>query len=767
MKGDEPAPRSDLRTLLVALIRRIASGKEGEELYRCPGNAHYAAFAKLDRLHFHTEKAMYRSDSAQRPRASAFHALPRAALALLFGAALVLPSRALPIAAQTPVADTIPRYDLDAVTVSVLRTPVQVGSSPYPVSVAGEVELRQGKSGMFLKDALENLPGVQVQNRFNYAVGERISIRGFGAQAQFGVRGIKVVVDGIPATLPDGQSTLDHVDIGSLGRVEALRGPASALYGNAAGGVLLFETEIPSEASAREELTTVGGSDGLFRIQSTTSGTVNNTGYLVSLNRLGYDGFRALSDGSPYGRAERFHFNSRLEQPFAGGQLGVTVTHMDLDAQNPGALPLDAFQEDPHQVWGLYDRFQTRKEVQQSQVGVSWDGMVGAGLSAQASVYGVARDFLNPLPFDVVDVDRRAGGGRLALGRLSETGLQVLAGVDFDLQNDDRREFGSDGGQPEHIVQNQTEFVRSTGLFAQTSLALGTRMDLVGGLRYDNTRFEVDDLFPVSEGNLDDSGSRQLDAVNPTIGISVAAASGLNLFANFATSFQTPTAQQLGNRENRSGGFNPDLDPQTGRTLEAGIRGSLQDRLAYELAVFTTKLEGEFISFRNADDLTYWRNAGKSTRNGAEATVHARLHDLLAGQLSYSRTNAVFDEYTVRGEDLSGNDVPGLAPQQLRASLRLGPSDWFVELGTEYRDEVPVNDKNDRAYADSYTLFDLRVGGSALPLGAVQLSPFAGIHNLSDETYVSAVTINAFGGRYYEPGPGRAFYLGGTLSLAR
>lgn len=718
----------------------------------------------------HNGSLMYRINTDPRQQTPGPGCVRRGFRSLLLGAASALCLQATGLSAQTPEADSIPRYDLDAVTVSVLRSPVQVGSSPYAVSVAGEVELRQGKTGMFLKDALENLPGVQVQNRFNYAVGERISIRGYGAQAQFGVRDIRVVVDGIPATLPDGQSTLDHVDIGSLGRVEALRGPGAAMYGNAAGGVLLFETEIPSDAPIRQEFTTVGGTDGLLRMQSTTSGTVNGTGYLLSLNRLGYDGYRTTGDGNPYGTAERYHLNGRIEQDLAGGDFAITVTHMDLDAENPGALPLAAFEEDHHQVWRTYTFFQTRKEVQQSQIGVTWDGPVGGGVAAEASLYGVARDFLNPLPVDVVDVDRRAGGARLALASArdpGDQGLHLLGGIDFDLQNDDRREYKSDGGRPETLLQNQTEFVRSTGLFGQASLGLGDRVNLVGGLRYDNTRFEVDDLFPVSGENLDDSGSRKLDAWNPTVGIHLGAAPGMNFFANFATSFQTPTAQQLGNQENRSGGFNPDLDPQRGRTLEAGVRGSLANRVAYEVAVFNTKLEDEFISFRNADDLTYWRNAGQSTRNGAEIMLRASLHDLLSGQFSYTYTDAVFDDYTVRGNDLSGNDVPGLAPQQLRASLRLGPSGWFAELGTDYRSEVPVNDSNEAPYADSYTLFDVRVGAGAVPLGGLQLSPFAGIQNLTDETYVSAVTINAFGGRYYEPGPGRAIYVGGTLSLSR
>lgn len=684
-------------------------------------------------------------------------------------AAVLLVCRAAPAAAQAPGSDTIPEFNLDTLQVSVLGTPVRLGQSAYPISVAGEANLREGKTGMFLEEALQTLPGVQVQNRFNYAVGERVSIRGFGSRAQFGVRGIHVEVDGIPATLPDGQSTLDHVDIGSLGRVEALRGPASALYGNASGGVLRFETEIPSQAPVREQATVVGGSDGLLRLQSTTGGTVGGAGYLVSVDRLDYDGYRKTPAGDPYGHAKRLHANARLEQAMAGGELGLTFNHLDLNAENPGALPLAAFDEDPHQVWPTYTVFQTRKEVQQSQLGATWMGPVG-DLSAEAAVYGVARDFLNPLPADVVDVDRRASGARLMLGHLTqagETDVTVRGGVQVDLQDDDRREFSSDGGEPDALQQNQTESVRSVGLFLQTSVSVQERVNVVGGLRYDRFRFKVDDHFPVSATNPDDSGKRNMDAVSPTVGIHVEVTPMIGLFANYSTSFETPTTVELGNRENGSGGFNPNLDPQTGKSFEAGVRGTVEDRVGYELTFFHTRIEDELIPFENADALTYYRNAGSSTRNGLEAVLRARLHRLLSAQASFSRTDARFDEYTVDGEDLSDKKVPGLAPKQLQASLRAGPAAWFIEGAVEYTDEVPVNDSNDAPFAKSYTLLGVRAGANAFRLGRLEVSPFAGIQNLTDETYVSSVTVNAFGGRYYEPGPGRTFYVGGTLAVSR
>lgn len=718
-----------------------------------------------------------------RPRLSGL----RPAILIPALAAALLGSGSGSLTAQAPEADTIPRFDLDSVVVQIMMTPMRIGTSPYAVAVAGEAQLREGKTGMFLEDALETLPGVQVQNRFNYAVGERVSIRGFGSRAQFGVRGLHVEVDGIPATLPDGQSTLDHVDIGSLGRVEALRGPASALYGNASGGVLRFETEVPPASPLRQEGTAVAGSDGLLRLQSVTGGTVGSTGYVVSVDNLDYEGYRVDTDGNPYGRADRLHIVGRLVQPMAGGELGVTLNHLDLFAENPGSLRLNLYEDDPTQVFPFaYTAFQTRKAVQQSQLGLSWTGLV-AGLEASAAAYGLTRDFFNPLPGDIVDVDRRAGGARLTLGRSSSTGnlgIDIRGGVEGDFQDDDRREFLNVDGTPGSLRQNQTEQVRGFAGFLQASLSFSDRVNVMGGLRYDNTDFEVDDLFPVSAANADDSGSRDMDKVSPSIGVHVQAIPEAGLFANYATSFETPTTVELGNRLNGAGGFNPDLDPMTGKTFEVGARGTVQDVLSYEVSYFHTDLENELIPFEqsiNGTELVYYRNAGSSTRDGFEVVARAQPHDLVTLQGSFNKVDAEFQEYVDGdGNDYSGNKVPGLAPEQAQGSVRFGPSEWFVEFGAEYTAAMEVNDANtDNVQAgqaltnasarptDAYWLFDVRVGGNALPLGRFDVTPFAGVQNLADETYVSSVAINAFGNRFYEPGPGRTFYVGATLAIAR
>ncbi len=718
------------------------------------------------------------------------------ALALLLGALLMLP--AAPAAAQAD-ADTVPTFNLDSVLVSVLGTPIRFGESPYPISVIGKRDLRIGKSGMFLEEALQSLPGVQVQNRFNYAVGERVSIRGFGSRAQFGVRGIQIVVDGIPATLADGQSTLDHLDIASLGRVEALRGPASAIYGNASGGVLRFETEMPAaNAPAREEATVVGGSDGLLRLQSTTSGRVGGAAYLVSLNRLSYDGFRhfgtvALED-SAYGGATRTHLNARLVQDMAGGTLGITLNHLNLDAESPGSLARGPLSQDPNQIHPFYSRDRTGKKVQQGQLGVRWTGPVG-GLTADAAVYGLTRDFNNPLPNDVVDADRRAAGVRLTLGRSTTSGdtrIGLLAGAEYDLQDDDRREFFNRAGLPDTLQLNQAENVKNAGAFLQASVSMQDRLNLVGAVRRDFTRYKVDDfLIRPAANNPDNSGGRDLNNTNWSLGVHFAALPDVSVFANVSTSFETPTTVELGNQPGVSGGFNPNLEPMTGRTIEGGVRGTLMNRIAFEGSLYRISLENELIAGQAVPGIDYYRNVPKTERTGAEAIVRARLFDFATAQMSYTKVDATFKQATDRYlVDISGKNVPGVAPQQLQGSLRLTQGPWYLDVGAEYTDEVPVNDRNcltvlaaDRTcptntnhdgFTLAYTLVGARIGGSAIQLGGFEISPFAGVQNLLNQRYVSSVVPNAFAAtanhtnvRFYEPGPGRTFYVGGTVAVSR
>ncbi len=676
--------------------------------------------------------------------------------------------------------DTLPRIPVDPIVVTVLRSPITMDRAPFALSVLGEGATTAGRTGAFLEEALHGLPGVQVQNRFNDAVGERLSIRGFGARSQFGVRGVRVVVDGIPATLPDGQSTLDHVDLGSVGRVEILRGPGSALYGNSAGGVLTLETRPPPSSPIRQEVRGVWGSHGLSRLQSTTGGTVSNTGYLVNVARYETDGFRMnpMADGRPYGAGARDHVNAQVTHPVAGGFLRSTFNYVDLSAENPGSLAQEAF--DARQIGAFpFNVVQgTSKDMWQGQLGLAWTAPAGPG-QVEVSAYGIRRDLVNPIPSHIIDLDRSAAGVRVLLRGESGANpgwVDWALGVEADLQRDDRKNFQNEGDATRgELTLDQAERVLGGAVFLQALLPIVPNLDVMTGLRYDRIHFRARDrmagrLGPDGELMPDGTGERSLDSASPSLGIHFGPSSAFGIYANLATAFETPSTTELANRPDGAGGFNPDLEPQVGVTTEIGARGVLGSTVAYELALFHTTLRNELIPFEvpESPGRTFFRNAGTSERNGVEASVRLAPSPIFFTQLTYSLTDGHFRRFQVGDEDFSGNRIPGLAPQRAEAVFRLSPGPAFLELRTEWVDRVHADDANTpEGRAPAYWVADLRAGVDEAVAGGFRIAPLLGVTNLLDRFHAASVVPNAFGGRYFEPGPGRSLYLGAGISWER
>lgn len=684
--------------------------------------------------------------------------------AALLAALPAVPSGA---AAQEP-SDTTRVLPIAPLEVTVLRAPVPVRDVPYAVAQLGEEALRSGKTGAFLEEALANLPGVQVQNRYNFAVGERLSVRGFGPRAQFGVRGVRVMVDGIPATMPDGQSTLDHLDLTTLGRVEVLRGPGSALYGNAAGGVLSFETR-PAHRPSRQTVRVTGGGNGLLNLEGIAEGGSGAVGWIVGAGRLEYDGFRDHPDrpDDTYGEAERLNLNARVSVPLLRGTVRLVVNGLDLDAENPGSLSREAFEEgDP--AFGFNVAQGTGKEIRQAQLGALWSGPA-AGLRAEVGAWVISRTLENPIPPSVIDLERRAGGLRTLVRDETDLGGRSLAwglGVEVELQRDGRENFENDGGRPGALLLDQVEEVRALGLFGQGRLAILPRLDVTAALRYDRFRFEADDRFfgPGAGGDPDDSGERTMDRLSPSVGLIARVADGVDLFANVASALETPTTTELVNRPDGAGGFNPALDPSTAVTLEGGVRGRTGRRVSWELVAFRTEVDDDLVPFEVPEQpgRSFFRNAGSATHEGWEASVTATPVDGLTGRVVWSRTDARFDDFHVEGEDFSDNRIPGLAPNRVETGLRAEGRRWFVAADVEWVDGIPVNDANTEA-ADAYWLTDLRAGLREIGTDRLRIEPFVGLSNLFDERYAASVAVNAFGGRFFEPGPGRTLHAGANL----
>ena len=684
------------------------------------------------------------------------------------------------IAAQEPLDSIIP---LDSLVVTVLRATDGLGRAPYAVTVQSGRAVQLGNTGFSLDEALQGIPGLNIQNRYNYTVGERISIRGFGARTPFGVRGITTLVDGVPATMADGQTTLDHLDIGSIGRAEVLRGPSAAMYGNGGGGVLSFQTKAPPNVPIREEATAIFGENGLMRFQSTTSGTTGGAAYLINIAHLTYDGFRTVadsslfteerSDSSLYGLTKRLNINGQVALEAGGGRLLFTGTFMDLDGESAGGINrANMYADSSSNARDRNIEQNASKDVYQGQLGATWNGPV-ANLNAQFVGWGLFRRMDNPIPVAIIDLSRNAYGARAMVSNDTAGDLVTwAAGFDLNFQRDDRVEYGNSGGVKGALEKDQFETVRAAGLFAQAAVGLGERATLEGGLRYNRFNFGVEDRF-ITDG--DDSGKRVMDELSPTVGLVVRATPDLSVFGNWATSLATPTTVQLNNPAG-TGGVNSELEPQTGNTGEIGLRGQAGSIFSYEMSGFLSKLKNELIQFRDSNDRDVYQNAGKSTYQGIEASLRAALPEGFFGQLSYTFMDAKFDVYDVGGNDFAGNFVPGVPRHRIDGLVRYSRGVWYGEVRGDHVGKTFTNDANrGNSAVKNYTLWDLRAGLSGQTVGNnMEVAPFVSLTNVFDAVYSSGYQPNAFGGppfgppggqRYYEPGPRRAFSAGLTVTF--
>ena len=650
---------------------------------------------------------------------------------------------------QATPADTLP-----TVRVTVLRTPFDVTTAPLNVASVGAREIATARPGFSLDEALGHVAGIQVDNRLNFAVGERLSVRGIGARSQFGTRGVRIIVDGIPATLADGQSALSNIDMGSLGLAEAIRGPASALYGNASAGVISFLTLPPPAVPFAPTARFMAGSDGLSRVQLGVGGMKGSGTYVVNADRLDYSGYRAHST------ARNAHVNAVGTWDWDRGSVKVVANGVQYNAQNPGSLSDSLIGIDRRQAYSNNLKQQTGERGRQNQVGLSAHAMLGVG-ELRLSVYGLTRAIDNPIPPSIIGIHRAAGGVRAAYSVTEGTadrGITAMIGGESDLQRDDRRNWVNVNGAPGTLSLDQRERVRSTSPFVQVSAVAG-RATFLGGARYDQFRFAAEDHL-ITPTNPDDSGIRKMSSANPTLGLSYAFLPTLALYRNVSTGFQTPTTTELANRPSGAGGFNPLLQPERTHSHEGGVKGRTRF-LSYDVVLYDMRIDDELIPFEVASTpgRQFYRNAGTARHRGIDADGTTELAPLVRLHASYSFTDARYVTYAVtsgaRTTSYASNRVPGVAPNMASISLELGdPSSRFVSIEERYRSNIPVNDAN-TAFTGASVLTNLR---GVVGVGSVSL--FGGVGNLFGAVYNTSVSVNALGGRYFDPAAGRTMYAG-------
>ena len=654
--------------------------------------------------------------------------------------------------------------DLEEIVVQATRMSRPLDSVPAAISVVNQAQIQLGRQQLGLDEALNRVPGVFMQNRYNFAQDLRVSIRGFGARSAFGIRGVKILVDGIPETLPDGQGQVDSIDLGAAQQIEVLRGPSSSYYGNASGGVISVTSERGPETPFAN-LRFSAGEYGAQKFQAKTGGQTERVNYFVSFSDSQIDGYREHSE------TENTQLSGRLEFDLGDrGSLLAVANYTDQPVSNdPGGINIAQAQADPRSARDRNLSFDGGEALEQTRLGFVYTLPVGEGSELQVRNYYVSRDFNNRLPFfggGAVDLQRFFAGGGISYtqqGSLGGRPNRVVVGLDYDDQDDHRRRFNNDMGVLGALSLDQDEHVTSTGLFIQDELSISDNVRLSFGVRFDQVEFDVGDRFL---GNGDDSGVRKLDDVSPMVGLLANLSPDVTVYGTYSTSFETPTTTEFANPSG-AGGFNPLLEPQAATNLEVGLRGGVGTRTRYELAVFDIDVEDELIPYEipSSPGRDFFANAGRSNRTGLEATLISQPTDRIGVTLSYTYADFTFADFLDdNGNDYSGNRIPGTVEQLVFAELSYRhPAGWFGALDALHVGDQFANNANSVADG-AYTLSNLRLGFDANRGGAT-FSPFVGVNNLFDQSYNSNIRLNAFGRRYYEPGPGRNVYAGVAVNF--
>jgi len=636
--------------------------------------------------------------------------------------------------------------------------------TPAAVSVVSAPDIREGQQRLQLDESLDTVPGLFFQNRYNFAQNLRLSTRGFGARAPFGIRGIRIQVDGIPYTLPDGQSQIDAVDLDSAQRIEVIRGPSSVQYGNASGGVIDITTargdDMPPGARLRQDV----GSDDYYKTTAQANGTQGNTSGIATMSWLNYNGYREQSE------VEKGLFNGRLSHEWGEGQR-LTATFNALHtpkAEDPAGLTAEQVAEDRRQATDNAKRLDSGQDVDQQTLGLLYEAPAGGAGDLTVSTFFTRRDFRQQLPFpgpSLIAYDRQFYGISTDYQQDSQFAGRPLTwavGADLHHQSDERRRYsvafsGDVTGQTQEETQNAT----TAAVFAQGDLAVTERFNVSIGTRFDRLRLSVDD-DKLDDG--DDSGSRTYDEFSGFAGVSYRLAPRQQLYATIGTAFESPTFTEFANPDG-SGGFNPDIEPQQALNREVGVRGSFGDGLSYDMALFSIRVDDEILPYE-IDNRTFYENAGRTERNGIELGLGWDIS--YAWRITSALTLADYrlrDFTDEQGNDADGNRLPGLPREQWVTEVEWrGGGQRFAALEWQYVGDLYAENSNQTNVSD-YWLLGIRAGDS-VRIGRQSLNFYGGVRNLLDEDYFSNIRINANADRpveergYFEPAPGRTFYAG-------
>ena len=662
---------------------------------------------------------------------------------------------------------------IESVVISANRMEQRRFDAAASIDVVNVDPLRAQSPLVNLSELLPAVPGIQVRERQNYAQDLQLSVRGFGTRSTFGVRGVRILIDGIPATMPDGQGQPATATLNSIRRIEVLRGPVAQLYGNAAGGVVqIFTTDPPlAPTPATASVSAGAGSYGQHQLGVTVAGGSARVGGLLDVSHFDTDGYREHS------AAERNQFNGKLLfKPSPDTTLSAVVNGYNQPlAQDPLGLTHAQFERDPRQAVGAALTFDTRKKSEQYQGGLVLEHKLGADDTLRGRIYTGTRKVFQTLAFSgsaptssggVVDLDNEYHGLGLTWShatRLNGLPLNWTVGAEADDLRQQRRGYVNSNGNSGDLRRDELDKASNMDLFGQAEWTFHPQWKATVGVRSSRVKLSIDDRY-VTAASPNDSGSVEYRNTSPVLGLVWFADDDFNVYANIGRGFETPTLTEAAYRPGATGP-NLSLQPSRSTQAEVGMKWR-KGRHSADLAVFDSRSSDEIVPLANESGRTIFQNVDQVRRRGMELSLKTG-HGRFDSQLAYTLLDAKFGRGFIGGAGnvvAAGNRLPGAPMHSLFTELAYragGKRSLALEMRAESR--VYVDDINSDA-APGYAVFNLRAGQELQWRGA-KVAVFGRLDNLFDRNYSGSVIVNESNGRYFESAAGRRLFIGVRASL--
>jgi len=662
---------------------------------------------------------------------------------------------------------------------------------PIAIDVVTKKDIQDGQLQMTLSESLIRVPGITAQNRNNQAQDPQISTRGFGSRSAFGVRGVRVYVDGIPLTMPDGQGQPGVVDLSAIRSIEVMRGPFSALYGNSSGGVIQMFTENAPETPQLGG-TVMFGSYNTKRQILNAAGSLDGVEYFLNVSNFETDSFRDHGKGDKKMATAQFKFHLSDDT-----KLSTLINWFEQDAQDPLGL-------DRARAYSSSTRDQSITAAALANTGVKRDHTqigfnlehhinannkislipyVGTRTNAQtltttplATVLrgpgGTSTNFCNTTRGTCArlsEIDREFYGTDLRwdnAGAIANLPYTISVGLTYGKSSDDRLDTNilNNGFAVNVLNRDEENISKNFDQYVQGKLSLTPQFDLHAGARHTKVKLEVKDNLLTLNG--DNSGSVEYQKTTPVIGAIWKATPSTNLYVNFGKGFETPTFIESA-FDNVTTGVaskpNLSLKASESNNAEIGFKSFVTDNTQVNMTLFHITTRNEIVADRTVAGRSSFTNANDTKRTGAELSVDSSFENGISTFLSYTLLNAKFDSdfTTTSGNFIAdGNRIPGTYRSQLYGEIawRYQPLGFFSAFEGRHNSKVYVDDRN-TDIAASYTIFNLRAGFEQ-ELANWSFKEFIRVENMFDKEYVGSVRINDGNRLFFETGADRNYLLG-------